>query len=793
LKNIFLFFVFLNIQHASFAQEIHVFDSESNLPIQDVAVYTADYVHFSTTNIDGLASIGSFPENTQIYFQHSSYKSVSFYKSDLAESNFTISLKPKIIQIDEVVISANKLEQESTEFPSEVIAISPKTVSFAQPQTSADLLEGTGKIYVQKSQLGGGSPMLRGFAANSVLLVVDGIRMNNAIFREGNLQNIINIDPNVLEGAEVVLGPGSVMYGSDALGGVIDFHTREINLTRKKSFSGEGMVRFSSANLEKTAHANWEVLSKNFGWFGGFTYSSYDDLRAGSRRPVDHPDFGKRDFYVERIIVKDSVIANKNPNIQIPSGFNQYSTIQKFKWSPGNLLSMQYSFHLSNTNDIPRYDRLVLEENGIPDYAEWYYGPQFWMMNSFKILSGNTKLWNESSITFARQDFKESRNSRRFQNDTRQTQKENVTVYSINFEADKKFHQHKIYYGLEYIYNDVTSTAFRENITTGETSDASTRYPDGGSQTYSFSAFFNWKYPLVQDLLTLNAGGRYNNYSLNSAINGSEFPFNSIENNNQSYIGNLGLVYQKNRLKLSLLTSSGFRPPNIDDIAKVFDSEPGSVMVPNPDLKPEYSYNLEGSAEWRPSPSVLLKSTVFHNWLREAMVRSNFSFNGQDSIIYNGELSNVQALVNTGQAVIYGFDVLLSFEFFQHWGIETYLNYMKSRDLETGNSLRHTTPLFGKTSLYFQKGKTKIEFYSRYNGKIAYKDLPPSEQNKPHLYTSDGSLSWVTFNVRSNYRISKHLDIHATMENILDKNYRTYSSGISAPGINFILSLKASF
>ena len=78
------------------------------------------------------------------------------------------------------------------------------------PQTTADLLGQIGSVFIQKSQMGGGSPMIRGFATNRVLMVADGVRMNNAIYRSGNNQNIISIDPFSLEDAEVIFGPGSI-------------------------------------------------------------------------------------------------------------------------------------------------------------------------------------------------------------------------------------------------------------------------------------------------------------------------------------------------------------------------------------------------------------------------------------------------------------------------------------------------------------------------------------------------------------------------------------------------------
>ena len=132
-----------------------------------------------------------------------------------------------IFDASEVVISASRWDEQARTVSREITKVTPLEIQRRNPPTTADALAQTGVVHVQKSQLGGGSPMLRGFAANAVLMVVDGVRINNAIYRGGNLQNVINVDAASLDGLEVLFGPGSVQYGSDALGGVMNFRTRQ--------------------------------------------------------------------------------------------------------------------------------------------------------------------------------------------------------------------------------------------------------------------------------------------------------------------------------------------------------------------------------------------------------------------------------------------------------------------------------------------------------------------------------------------------------------------------------------
>src|SRR5688500_8231790 len=150
----------------------------------------------------------------------------------------------------EVIVTANKFEEKSRFVAQKVEVISLHNIEQSLSNNTGGLLEQTGKVFVQRSQMGGGSPVLRGFEASRIVLVVDGVRMNNAIYRTGHLQNVITIDDDITEKVEIIYGPASTIYGSDALGGVIHFQTRKPVLN---AFKTNLSTRFSSANNELTA------------------------------------------------------------------------------------------------------------------------------------------------------------------------------------------------------------------------------------------------------------------------------------------------------------------------------------------------------------------------------------------------------------------------------------------------------------------------------------------------------------------------------------------------------------
>ena len=138
-------------------------------------------------------------------------------------------------RLNEIVVSASRWCQHSQARPVKVTRLSFDEANAFNPQTAADVLGLTGEVFIQKSQYGGGSPMIRGFATNRLLYSIDGVRMNTAIFRSGNIQNVISLDPFAIAGSEVLFGPGAVGYGSDAIGGVMAFSTLEPRLSGGES------------------------------------------------------------------------------------------------------------------------------------------------------------------------------------------------------------------------------------------------------------------------------------------------------------------------------------------------------------------------------------------------------------------------------------------------------------------------------------------------------------------------------------------------------------------------------
>ncbi len=787
--------LFANLLFPLHAQQILVKSTATGSPVGDVFVYSENKAHIAYTNERGIALIQDFPTGN-IYLQHPSFhdKKVAFEGTDLS-----IELKEKIISYNEVVVSANKWEQEEDAIAQQIISVDRKTVEFQNPQTAADLLNASGQVFLQKSQLGGGSPKIRGFAANAVLLVVDGVRMNNAIFRGGNLQNVINIDPNALASSEVIFGPGSVIYGSDALGGVMDFHT----ITPKWSSDhltdvhANGLVRYSSAAHERTAHIDLSVAKKRFTFFHSTTFTGMDDLRAGARRSNGYAGEFQRNVLVERINGEDVLVPNENENLQKFSGYNLFNTISKASFRIGKAADLSYGFYFSTTSDIPRYDNLT-ETIGSTDSlenAEWYYGPQQWVMQNLKLnLYQSTALFDQARLTMAYQDFEESRHDRPFGSDSLRVRTETVDMFTASLDFDKELNQSNLYYGVDFYYNDISSSAFRRNIETGETAKAESRYPDGGSSFTSLAAYGSFIHPLSKRVI-LNAGIRFNSIQLEgSTLDERALANNSdqIDISNTAVNGALGFVFNASEeSRFSYNVSTGFRSPNVDDVGKVFEVG-NRITVPNPELKPEHTLSNELSYE-RKSGLFYIKATGFYSRLFDAIIEGPFSLEGNETVVVDSDTLTVSAKINSGKAVIYGGSALLSLEFAEHWAISNTISYTGGRDISNDEPLRHTTPLFGRVGVTYQKKNLRAEVYSEFNTNRNREDIPASEiVDKPYLYTENGTPGWYTINLKSSYSFTNNIKMNLGVENILDTHYRPYTSGISAPGRNFIIALRLS-
>jgi hemoglobin/transferrin/lactoferrin receptor protein len=707
------------------------------------------------------------------------------------------------VVLGELVISANKIPEMRSKVAQQIFVVSAAEIRNLNTQTTADLVMNSGMVGMQKSQQGGGSPQMRGFEANRIVLVVDGVRLNNLIYRGGHLQNILTLDNNIMERAEILLGPSSTVYGSDALGGVIHLRTADVQLSKddQTKFTGNAFLRFGTVNNEKTSHIDINVGGKKIGSLTSFTFSDFDDLKMGKRtNPSYGEPFGLRFQYVKRSAdnTEDRLVQNDNKYLQRYSGYRQWDFLQKFFYRQSDRVDHTLNFQYSNSSNIPRYDRLTDPDGTGLRNAEWYYGPQERLLASYRL--GITKpgvLADAANSVISYQKVQESRHDRRFNRVNRRNQIEDVNVFAITIDFTKRIDQHSLRYGFDSQWSNLTSTAFNENVLTGERSPVATRYPDGTNTMNYYALYLTHTYDIGRNI-SLTDGLRAGGSMLNSSFRRREllpFPFQNVKQQNKYLSGSAGLIYRPSAWKISFLASTGFRVPNVDDLSKIFETNAESVKVPNENVKPEKTVNFDLGVTRQFGEKLIWENTGFYTLFYDAIVLDNFTLNGESTVIYNGEPTRIMANQNKRRAYISGFSSILRFPISSRLALNGSLNFTRGR-IKTDTTdapLDHIPPAFGRISARYSAKKLSSEVFCNFNGWKRIDDyLLNSEDNEAYA-TPEGMPSWYTINLRLSYQLAKNFRIQAGVDNVMDLQYRTFSSGINAPGRNFFATLRIGF
>tara|TARA_R110002072_G_scaffold96968_5_gene213076 strand:+ start:1766 stop:4234 length:2469 start_codon:yes stop_codon:yes gene_type:complete len=817
------YFILFLMTISSFAQEVKVVDKETGKPIDNVTVFTEKQTFNSSTNEKGIVDITSVKDTETLVFSHISYALKSKLKSDLKGKNYTVYLTRQSEQLDEVVLSVFKGQAKTKRVAEQVAVITSKEIQQLSPQTTADLLASVPGIKVQKSQMGGGSPVIRGMESNRVLLVVDGVRMNNAIYRKGHLQNAITVSPNQLDRTEIVFGPSSVIYGSDALGGVIHYYTKIPKLSEKLKVCTSLFNRFSSVNNEITTNASVEISTKKWGSFTSVSFSDFGDLKMGKNRSHGFDDWGKVFEYSENTNDYFAATANVNsdPNVQRNTGYNQTDLLQKFFIPLSEKTDLKLNFQYSTSSDIPRFDRLDEQSGGTLKFAEWYYGPQERILISPQLDINPGKGWiDQGTFTLAYQNIQESRIQRRFGSLDRSYREENVDIFSINgdFSAPlTKSENRSISYGFEFSHNDVSSNSF------GRTLDVSgnqingfsneflvqSRYPDGGSSYMSSAAYVGYRQDL-NSKSTLNTGVRFTRTHLEATWIDQTFimlPETAVALDNSAFTATLGYVYKPNKnWQINSVISSGFRSPNIDDVGRVREKA-GDVTVPNIHVNPEFAYSAEiGIQKYFNDRKFRIGFNTYYTLLDHYIIRDQFTVNGNSQVLFDGELGNVVANQNRGTAYIFGYTANYQGKLSDKITTSGFVTYTKGRTYDTDEPLSSIPPLFGQFDVNYTNEKLQLGASLRFNSKKDISDfnfregidnheltpiVDPSATEDIDIYF--GSPSWITLGFNSSYAFNENWKLQGMVSNLFDEHFREFASGISAPGRNFSFSLITTF
>ncbi len=806
LRLLFLCLWLISFSSYLYGQSLQVV-SPNQAPLTGVELWSSDYQFSGITDDQGMINITDWDEQKTLNLRFLGFQLLQLSSAQIRARKYVIVLIPQSYQTEEVVIYGRQ-SFDKEDIPTQIKTINSKEIRSTNPQTAADALSQHGGVFIQKSQMGGGSPIIRGFEANRVLLVLDGVRLNNAIYRNGHLQNAITVDPAIMDRMDVIFGPNSLMYGSDALGGVVHFQTRhpKFGTSDKNESSTNFYLRHNTVNQEKSAHLDFNLGTKNFASLTSVTYADYGNLRAGNNRSADYPEFGKRLIYQSRYESDeiDQALINEDPNIQIGTAYNQLDLLQKMSWIINEESDLDINLQYSTSSDVPRYDNLSELRRGTLRFAEWYYGPHNRFLasilyNSFK----STTLYDRMKIIGSYQRIDEDRISRLWQNNIREIQEEDVSVTSLTLDFSKDLISDKLRldYGVDIQYNSVLSSAFGQNIILGSTTDdVLSRYGSGENSLTNSGAYVYLK--KLGELLDMSLGFRYArtdyfiSYDANDPVDWPSFLLSGVYGSNDAFTFSTSAKLKLSEgIFLNAIISSAFRSPNIDDLSKIRING-SEISFPNLDLSAENSLNFELGLSGQLDEDFSFDTYFYLTQLSDAIVRQNFRApNGSSTYNNRGETLRVVANQNVAEALIYGFTSQISYNPIPTITANASINWIRGDEIvQNGENqhLSHIPPTYGQASVKYNQGVLMGSVVYRFNGLKPINRYGGSVDN-PEFATPEGALAWNTLNLYGSYEITEQFSLSVGMENIFDRHYRPFASGVSAAGRGITFALRGSF
>jgi outer membrane receptor protein involved in Fe transport len=454
------------------------------------------------------------------------------------ENDFTVSTNTDTIwYTEEIIVTATRTGKNVFELPRSVMVLNDADLGQQMITRMPDALQEIPEIAVQRTTLGGGSPIMRGLVGRHVLVLIDGVRLNTSTNRSGPHQYFNTIDPNLVDRIEIVHGPGSVLYGSDALGGVINIITKKpAKTTGFKMFSD---TRAATADKGIMQHLQLNYRDQNFGTTVGISFKKFNDLHAG-----------------------------REIGLQTPTAYSQWDGMLLFDYAFSDKAQLHFSLQNTSQDNVPRFDRIAAGKD-----QKYSYDPQDRQLAHLSLsqdINGSFLHSFKADLSFQRQS--EGTNiisNKNINNEVRDRVRTSTFGLGLTFDTILGS-IHLLTYGLEYYFDRISSSRDTLNVNTYQTAIGPAPYP--GDPTYQSAALF------IQDEIFLNrfliiTGLRYSYYELKADLSTTDnlSSFGTLTSNPSALSGNLNVTYMIIPEKLNIYAgiSQGFRAPNANDLIAI--------------------------------------------------------------------------------------------------------------------------------------------------------------------------------------------------------------------------------
>lgn len=641
-------------------------------------------------------------------------------------------------QLQEVMLTTQRTAKKSINIPYTIQKTSPGFFRDYQPRTTPEFLQGMSGVFVQKTNHGGGSAFVRGLTGNQTLLLIDGIRLNNATYRYGPNQYLNTIDPFLIDNIEVAKGTGSVQYGTDAIGGVIQLFLKDPAFNEQKKITGSGLVKYMSGDMEKTARAALNYTAPKMAFTTGVTIRKFGDLIGGDST-------GK----------------------QLPSGYDEWSLNAKAKFLLSKQMTLTVSHQQLQQTDVPLYHRIQLENFSVSQFDLQQNQLQYARL----LIHTSNQLFKEWIITASHQQSKESRSNRRNNSFTQRNEIDRVNTAAFTLQGNSQFS--KIWSassGVELYRDKVSSVATDTNLQQNTSSQKRGLYPNASS--YGNHSVFTLHH-FIYKRFSLDAGMRLNGFSIRL----SDTSLGNVHLTPVAFVYNTALNYALNkRHYLYANYNTGYRAPNIDDMGTL-----GIVdfryEVPADNLSPEKSVNMELGYKFR-TKKLQGDFSLYHMKLRDLIARLK-----SEGEMVNGY--NVYRKENIEKAYIKGVEAAFVWMPVSKLNLNANIAYNYGQNLSRDEALRRIPPLHGKLSAAYKNKKifSSVEWlYAAKQTRLAQGDKDDTR------IPLGGTPGWNVMNLYAGYQY-KQVQINTGLQNIFNVDYRTHGSGINGVGRSVWVSM----
>ena len=661
-----------------------------------------------------------------------------------------------VIVLPEMTITATREEQDNFEVPRAVTIVSQDEIDRQTPAVLPDLLRGQTGVFVQETTPGQGSPILRGLTGSSILMLVDGMRLNTALFRPAPNQYLALVDPYNVDRLEVVRGTGSALYGSDAMGGVVNIITPVPDFdTHEWQFHGRAVGRFASADKASVTRLSLTGGKQGVGFSTGFTYQNRDDLQDGGGTGVQRPS----DF--------DAYAAN--------------GTLFLEHGAHDVLLNMQYL----RQPKTPRYDELVAGFGQTqPSAARFFFEPndRLFIHARYRVQQPFT-LIDRFEFHLAFQEINDDRRTQDFDSPLEQRERNRSRMIGLTAQFTSHWQDWLfLTYGAEVYLDSITSRRRGRDQETNERLVLQSRFADGATLD-SFAGYLQSEI-LLHPKLTAVLGGRVSYFDIDlpraDRAGGVSLGIDDLT-------GQVGVIYHlTSTVNLVANIGRGFRVPNVFDLSTLGPRPGNRFNIPNPNLRPEKVLTIDTGLKWSAS---LFRGEIF-----------GFYSDFEDKIeaLPTGAVTPEDRFIvqnrNLNSVTLWGIEAAGRFYAHEDWEVFASFTYTWAEEKfpngDTAPASR-IPPFNGRVgTLYALAHNLELEAFCRF---AAAQNRLSERDERDSRINPKGTPGWLTTNLRLNWEMNAHISALVAVENLFDKSYREHGSGINASGINTIVALEAKF